>query len=60
MPGQESTEQWKKAVSALPIARPGTPAEVAQGLWFFTDNPYVVGQILFIDGGRHLKERPYG
>lgn len=60
LPGKESPEQWKKAVSALPIPRPGTPAEIAQGLWFLAENPYMVGQILYIDGGRHLKEKPYG
>jgi pteridine reductase len=60
LPGEEDPAQWKRAVSALPLGRPGTPAEVAQGLWFLAENPYIVGQVLYVDGGRHLKERPYG
>jgi 3-oxoacyl-[acyl-carrier protein] reductase len=43
-------------VSAISLGRPGTPADVAQGVLFLAGEPggYVTGQVLVIDGGMRL------
>ncbi|MGD0389274.1 MAG: SDR family oxidoreductase [Tepidisphaeraceae bacterium] len=39
----------------VPLARAGTPADVAQAVLFLcTDGPYITGQILRLDGGRSI------
>lgn len=38
-------------VSEIPLSRMGTPAEVAEGIYFLATASYITGQILGIDGG---------
>lgn len=35
----------------VPLGRLGTPNEVAKAVLFFTENPYVTGQVLGVNGG---------
>lgn len=35
----------------VPLGRLGTPNEVAKAVLFFTENPYITGQILGVNGG---------
>jgi NAD(P)-dependent dehydrogenase (short-subunit alcohol dehydrogenase family) len=44
----------------VPLKRPGKPADIVKALRFLVDNTYVTGQILAIDGGRHLKGDLFG
>jgi len=44
----------------VPLKRVGRPAEVVRALRFLADNAYVTGQILAVDGGRHLKGDLFG
>ncbi len=39
---------------STPLRRLGTPDDVAQAVIFLASAPYVTGQVLFVDGGRHL------
>jgi NAD(P)-dependent dehydrogenase (short-subunit alcohol dehydrogenase family) len=41
----------------IPIARPGRPEEIAEGILFFANprNSYCTGQVLEIDGGLTIK-----
>jgi pteridine reductase len=39
----------------IPLARQGTPEDVAAGVLFLVrDAPYVTGQVIAIDGGRSI------
>lgn len=38
----------------VPLARFGTPEEVAQAVLFLLESPYVTGQVLVVDGGLQL------
>ncbi len=44
----------------LPLQRRGMPEDVARAVLFLAASPYVTGQVLFVDGGRHLRTRLYG
>ena len=45
----------QKILERTPLARPGTPEDVARAALFFAaEAPYVTGQILAVDGGRSV------
>ncbi len=43
------------AVQATVLKRQGTPEEVAAAVRFLLEAEYVTGNVLFVDGGRHLR-----
>ena len=45
-----------EAAGDLPLGRRPTPEDVARAVAFLAESESVTGQILFIDGGQHLKE----
>ncbi|HEY5492085.1 MAG TPA: SDR family oxidoreductase [Gemmatimonadaceae bacterium] len=52
-------EGWSSAaqqqfIDATPLRRLGTPDDVAQAVIYLASAPYVTGEVLFVDGGRHL------
>ena len=48
-------DEREKYLRRVPLARPGTPADVAQAVHFLaTTGTYITGQILRIDGGRSI------
>ena len=48
----------ERFVAATPLRREGTPADVAQAVRFLLDAPFVTGEVLAVDGGRHLGPPP--
>ncbi|WP_346796726.1 SDR family oxidoreductase [Halomonas sp. Bachu 37] len=44
--------QWR--IEGIPLARQGDPAQLIQALHYLLDNPFVAGQILFVDGGESI------
>jgi len=51
---------WLAAQGATPMGRSGKPADLVRALRFLVDNPFVTGEILTVDGGRHLKGDLFG
>ncbi|MDD4170125.1 MAG: SDR family NAD(P)-dependent oxidoreductase [Desulfotomaculaceae bacterium] len=49
-------ETQQKVINAQPIKRPGRVEDVANAVLFFCDDEtsYITGQILYVDGGRHV------
>ena len=46
------SEDEKKALcEEIPLGRAGTPAEVAAGVRFLAESPYITGETLVISGG---------
>jgi pteridine reductase len=45
-------------VAATPLRREGTPGDVAQAVRFLLDAPFITGEVLAVDGGRHLGPPP--
>jgi pteridine reductase len=52
--GQFPDAERGRIVSTTPLARTGTPEDIAQAVHFFACAPFVTGQILAVDGGRSI------
>lgn len=56
-----STTAWAKAGrESTPLCRAGKTSDLVRGLRYLVDSPFVTGQILAVDGGRHLKGDLFG
>ncbi len=54
-PEAETSEAEKKRiVAATPLARTGTPQDIADAVLFLARSAYITGQIIAVDGGRSL------
>jgi len=51
---RQSEEQFVRQWSAVPLARPTSPVEIADVVRFLLDAPGVTGQMIAVDGGQHL------
>ncbi len=51
---RQSEEQFVRQWSAVPLARPTSPLEIAGVVRFLLDAPGVTGQMIAVDGGQHL------
>ena len=51
-PPHYSARQRKKLVAKAALKRQGSPAEIADAVWFLISNHFVTGQVLNVDGGR--------
>lgn len=45
-------------LETVPLRRRTEPAEIAEAAHFLMTSPTVTGQVLFVDGGRHLRSEP--
>ena len=52
--GQFEPRERERIVAATPLARIGSPEEVARAVHFLATAPFVTGQVLAVDGGRSL------
>ena len=54
-PGADVDDQnWLSLVGELPLARPGSPAEVGATVVFLAANDFITGEAICVDGGEHL------
>lgn len=53
-PGMDGAYLAARAAS-VPLARHGGPGDVARAVRFILESPFVTGQVLFVDGGAHLR-----
>jgi len=44
-------------VNQVPLRRRGTPEDVAEAVVFLLKSSYITGQVIYVDGGEHLKPR---
>ena len=52
--GQFEPGERERILASTPLARTGTPEDVAQAVHFLACAPYVTGQIVAVDGGRSI------
>lgn len=52
--GQFPEEERARILATTPLARIGSPEDIAQAVHFLACAPYVTGQIIAVDGGRSL------
>lgn len=54
-PGKD--ESYLRALApTVPLGRHGGPGDVAQAVAYLVEAEYVTGQVIFVDGGRHVQE----
>lgn len=58
-PGEDAAYLQARARD-LPLQRPGTPADVARAVRFLLESEYTTGEIVHVDGGRHVREVAHG
>lgn len=52
--GQLDPQERERIVGTTPLARTGSPEDIAQAVRFLATAPFVTGQILAVDGGRSV------
>ncbi|MGH8689254.1 MAG: pteridine reductase [Burkholderiales bacterium] len=52
--GQFESAERKRIVASTPLARTGTPEEIAQAVHFLCIASFVTGQVMAVDGGRSV------
>ena len=52
--GQFDPAERERIIATTPLARAGTPGDIAQAVHFLACAPYVTGQIIAVDGGRSI------
>lgn len=52
--GQFDSGERERIVASTPLARIGTPEEIAQAVHFLASASFVTGQVLAVDGGRSI------
>ena len=57
--GQDETYLAALA-DTVPLQRHGGPDDIAQAALFLLKSTFITGQVIFVDGGRHLREYPHG
>lgn len=55
-----SEEYLKKRIDSNPLKKIGTLEQLTESMTFLINNDFITGQVLFVDGGRHLKGSFYG
>jgi len=56
LPSSESSEKEIEQMAAqLPLGKKGNTGDVVSAVFSLIDNTYMTGQILYVDGGDHLK-----
>lgn len=54
-PGQDES-YIDRLIDTVPLKKHGNPEDIAQAIVFLLKSDFITGQIIFVDGGRHLKE----
>ncbi len=55
-PGQDDS-YLEALVHTVPLRRHGAPEDIAAAAVFLLKSPFITGEVIFVDGGRHLEER---
>lgn len=59
-PPGESPDYLEKLKTTNPLQRYGTPEGIADAAVFLLRSAFVTGQVIYVDGGRHMRGRMYG
>jgi pteridine reductase len=52
--GQFEPAERERIIATTPLARTGTPGDIAQAVLYLCTAPFVTGQVLAVDGGRSV------
>lgn len=55
-PPGEGEEYVDRLAKTVPLQRSGTPEDIAAAALYLVTSEFVTGEVIYVDGGRHLKE----
>ncbi|MGW8264848.1 MAG: SDR family oxidoreductase [Longimicrobiales bacterium] len=56
LPPEEQDEAYLNGLAAsLPLQRRGYPSDIAEAIVYLLETSFVTGQVIFVDGGRHIR-----
>jgi NAD(P)-dependent dehydrogenase (short-subunit alcohol dehydrogenase family) len=58
-PGKDQS-YLDRLVDTVPLKRHGDPEDIADAVVFLVKSDFITGQVIYVDGGRHLKEYTSG
>lgn len=58
-PGEDDT-YLKQKQHTLPLEMHGHPTHIAETVIFLISNDFVTGEVIYVDGGRHMRTAVYG
>jgi len=59
-PDGKDIDYFEKLKHLNPLHKTGNPDDISQALLFLLESSFTTGQVLFVDGGMHLKGSKYG
>jgi pteridine reductase len=59
-PPGEDMAYLQKLSGNLPLRRHGDPQDVADAVLFLFKSDFITGQVIYVDGGRHIRESSHG
>lgn len=59
-PPGEGVEYLERRIDTVPLKRHGDPADIADAVVFLARARFITGEVIFVDGGRHLLEYGHG
>ena len=61
LPPPDKDESYLQSlVHTVPLQRHGEPQDIADGVAFLIQSDFITGQVIYVDGGRHLHEYSNG
>jgi NAD(P)-dependent dehydrogenase (short-subunit alcohol dehydrogenase family) len=56
LPPEEFGDEYLEGLTKdLPLKRRGFPKDIADATLYLLDASFVTGQVIFVDGGRHIR-----
>jgi pteridine reductase len=55
-PPGEGEEYIQRMVHTVPLQRHGGPRDIAEAVVFLLESNFITGNVIYVDGGRHLHE----
>ncbi len=59
-PDGEDSDYLEALAHTNPLNTCGSPEDIARTALFLLNSPFITGQIVYVDGGRHMKGKFYG
>ena len=53
-PDYYTDEQKRSAIDRTLLKRAGSPGDIVNAVVFLIENDYITGEIIHVDGGRHI------
>ncbi len=58
-PGKDKS-YLEALMGSVPLKRHGKPADIADAVSYLVSSDFITGQVIYVDGGRHLREYEHG